>query len=195
MPGLHGGDDVGVLAHGVFEAREEHAVDLHAVVADGLFLDAGQDVGAQVLVVAVVSHRTVIAAVVGALHSGARQLQHFVVIELGLEVFAVGKKVEQLEGGFLGPGDAGLDGVVEQLLAKVVLAGATALDLDEIGGREDGAKQAQVQDVGAVVAGGHHAHGHAHPRLAGLVGGDEIAGAKQVVVGKVDGELLGVLNL
>ncbi len=76
-----------------------------------------------------------------------------------------------------------------------MLARAAPLDLDEIGGREDRPEEAEVEDVGAVVAGGHHAHRHAHARLAGLVGGQEVGRAEQVVVGEVDGELLGVGDL
>ncbi len=64
------------------------------------------------------------------------------------------------------------------------------LDLDEIRRREDGPKQAEVEDVGAVVPGGHHAHRHANARLARLVTRDEVARTHQVVVGEVDGELL-----
>ena len=96
---------------------------------------------------------------------------------------------------FCGLLHAFLEAVVEELLEEVVLAGAASLDLDEVGGREDRAEEAEVEDVGAVVAGGHHADRHADARLAGLVGGDEVAGAEQVVVGEVDGELLGVGDL
>src|ERR1035437_2936012 len=85
-----------------------------------------------------------------------------------------------------------LAAVVEEQLAKVVLAGAASLDLDEIGGRKDRTKETEVEDVGAVVAGGHHADRDADARLAGLVGGQKIARAEQVVVAEVDGELLGV---
>ena len=49
-----------------------------------------------------------------------------------------------------------------------------ALDLHKVRGREDGAKEAEVQDIGAVVTGGHHADGYADPRLAGPVGGEEV---------------------
>ena len=73
-----------------------------------------------------------------------------------------------------------------------MLAGAAPLDLDEVSRREDRPEQAEVENVGAVVAGGHHADGDADARLAGLVGRDEVGRAEQVVVGEVDGELLGV---
>ncbi len=57
LPGLDGCGDGLVLAHGVLELLEEHAVDLHALVADRLFLDRGEDVGAEVLVGAADDHR------------------------------------------------------------------------------------------------------------------------------------------
>ena len=126
---------------------------------------------------------------------GRRELQHLVVVELLLEVLAVGEEVEELERGLLRVLHAVLEAVVEELLQEVVLAGAAPLDLDEVGRREDRAEQAEVEDVGAVVAGGHHADRHADPRLAGLVGGEEVARAEQVVVAEVDGELLGVRDL
>ena len=105
------------------------------------------------------------------------------------------KKSKSLKAVFCGCCDAVLDAVVEELFAEVVLAGAAPLDLDEVGRREDRAEEAEVEDVRAVVAGGHHADGDADARLAGLVGGDEVGRAEQVVVGEVDGELLGVGNL
>ena len=57
LPCLDGGGDGLVLAHGVLEFLEEHAVDLHPLVADGLFLDRGEDVRAEVLVGAANHHR------------------------------------------------------------------------------------------------------------------------------------------
>ena len=74
-------------------------------------------------------------------------------------------------------------------------AGATALDLDEIRRRENRTEEAEIEDVRAVVAGRHHADRDAHPCLAGLVSGDEVARTEQVVVAEVDGELLGIRNL
>ena len=64
---------------------------------------------------------------------GPRELQHLVVLEFFLEVFAVGEEVEELEAGFLRPCHAGFDAVVEKLFEEVVPAGAAPLDLDEIG--------------------------------------------------------------
>jgi hypothetical protein len=125
---------------------------------------------------------------------GPRQFEHFVVVELLSKYSQLAKKSKSLKA-VSGLADARAEGVVEELLAEVMLARAAPLDLDEVGGREDGAEQAEVEDVGAVVAGGHHADGDADPRLAGLVGGDEVARAEQVVVGEVDGELLGVGDL
>ena len=58
--------------------------------------------------------------------------------------------------------------------------------------KRDRTEETEVEDVGAVVAGGHHADRHANPRFAGLIGGDEVARSEQVVVAEVDGELLGV---
>ena len=62
-------------------------------------------------------------------------------------------------------------------------------------GEKIGRNRAEVQDVRAVVAGGHHADRDADARLAGLVGRQEVGRAKQVVVGEIDGELLGVVDL
>ena len=124
-----------------------------------------------------------------------RELQHLVVVELGLEVFAVAEEVEQLERGLVRRGDRGFQVGIQDMVAEVVPAGAAALDLDEIGRREDGPEQTQVQDVGTVVAGRHHTDGHAHARLACPVRGQKVARPEQAVVGEVDGELLGVRHL
>ena len=123
---------------------------------------------------------------------GLGKLEDLVVVVFFLEVFAVGEEVEQLEGGFLRFFDALLDRFVEELIAEVVLPGAAPFDLDEIGRGEDRSEEAKVQDVRAVVAGGHHADRHADAGFAGFIGGDEVGGPEQVVVGEVDGELLGV---
>jgi hypothetical protein len=50
LSGLDGLSNILVLTHGVFELLEEHAVDLHAVFVDLLFLNAGENVLPQVLV-------------------------------------------------------------------------------------------------------------------------------------------------
>ena len=65
----------------------------------------------------------------------------------------------------------------------------------KIGRREDGAKEAEVEEVRAIVAGGHHADGDANAGLAGFVGGDEVGGAEQVVVGEIEGVLLRTVHL
>src|SRR5712691_898452 len=195
LPGLDGCGDGLVLAHGVLEFLEEHAVDLHALVADGLFPDRGNDILAQVLVGAADHYRSCAAAVIAALALGPRELQHLVVVELLLEVFAIGEEVEQLEGGLLRLQDAIFEAVVEELFEEVVLTGAAPLDLDEVGRGKDGAEEAEIEDVGAIVAGGHHANRHADARLAGLVSGQEVGRTEQVVVGEVDAELLGVGDL
>ncbi len=66
LPGLDGLRDGLVLAHGVLELLEEHPVDLHPLIADGLFLDHREDVRPQVLVGASHDDRTDPAAGVGA---------------------------------------------------------------------------------------------------------------------------------
>ncbi len=195
LAGLNRSDDDRVFAHGLLKALKEHPVYFHTFVADGLFLHRGENVGAEVLVGALVHDRPGAAAFVARLARWARELQHLVVVELGLEVLAVGEEVEELEGGLVRLGNAFAQRVVKGLLAEVVLARAAPLDLDEVGRREDRAEQAKVEDVGAVVACGHHADGDADARLAGLVGRDEVAGTHQIVVGEVDRKLLGVGHL
>ncbi len=140
-------------------------------------------------------YRGCVAAVIAAFALGFGQLEHFVVVELLFEILAVGEEVEELEGGFDGLLHAFFNGVVEKQLAEVVPARATSLDLDEVGRRKNRPEQAEIENVRAVIAGGHHAHGDADARLAGFVSRDEVGRAEQVVVGEVDGELLGVLNL
>ena len=76
-----------------------------------------------------------------------------------------------------------------------MLPGAAAFDLNEVSGREDRAEEAEIQEVWAIVAGGHHADGDADAGLAGLVGGNEVGGAEQVVVGEIDGVLLCAAHL
>ena len=53
----------------------------------------------------------------------------------------------------------------------------------------------RIEQVGAIVAGGHHADGDAHPRVARLVIREEIRRAEKFVIGEVAGELLGVGDL
>ena len=92
-------------------------------------------------------------------------------------------------------GDIRFQAGIQQLLAEIMLARAAAFDLDKVCRREYRAEHAEVEYVRAIVAGGHHAHCHAHARLAGLVGGQDVGGAKQVVVGEIDRELLRARNL
>ena len=91
-------------------------------------------------------------------------------------------------------GDLVFERFVLQLFAKVVFAGATALDLHKLGRRKHRAHQRKVEQVGAVVTGGHHAHGDAHAGFAGLVGGQAVGRAQQRVVGEIDGELLRICD-
>jgi hypothetical protein len=78
------------------------------------------------------------------------------------------------------------------LIEEIVLSGSAPLDLNKVGWREDRAEEAEIENVGTVVTRGHHAYRNADPRLAGFIGGKEIARSKQVVVGEVYGELLGI---
>jgi len=122
----------------------------------------------------------------------AGELKHLVVVVLNFETLAVGEKVEELEGRLLRIGDSIPESLIEKLFKEVVFAGAAALDLDEVSGREDGAEKAEVEDVGAILAGGHHAYSDADACPAGTVGRKEIGGPEEVVVTEVDGELLGI---
>jgi hypothetical protein len=53
-------------------------------------------------------------------------MEHFVVVEPGLEVFAVGEKVEELERGLPRLGDSRPEGVIEELLQEDVIARAAS---------------------------------------------------------------------
>ena len=59
--------------------------------------------------------------------------------------------------------------MVGEILRKLVLSRAASFHLDVVRGRLDRPAETQVQQVGAVVAGGHHGDGYAHPGLAGFV--------------------------
>ena len=52
---------------------------------------------------------------------------------------------------------------------------AAAFDLDEVGGGEDGAEQSDVENVRAVVAGGHHADGDADAGFGSMILRVEVA--------------------
>ncbi|OQC04805.1 MAG: hypothetical protein BWX80_02323 [Candidatus Hydrogenedentes bacterium ADurb.Bin101] len=75
-------------------------------------------------------------------------------------------------------------------VAEGVLTRASALDLDEVGRGEDGAEQDNVEQVLAVVAGGHHAHGNANAGLGTDVAVEEASVAVEVVVREAGGHLL-----
>src|SRR5690606_10044582 len=84
----------------ILEFLEEHPVDLHAFVADLLLGYVENRIGAGVLVEP--SYwRWWISTLPLSLAAARRQLEHFVVVELFFEVFAVGEKVEELEADFL----------------------------------------------------------------------------------------------
>ena len=97
-----------ILAHGVCEFVEEHAVNFHAVVADVFFRDGRENIPPQMLVP--VAHRRRGIAFMNA--SALRQFQYLIVVELGLEVFAVAEEIKEFEGGFLGVRDAVFEAVV-----------------------------------------------------------------------------------
>ena len=75
--------------------------------------------------------------------------------------------------------------------AKVKQAGAAPFDLDVFGGREDGAHQADVEQVPAVVAGGEHVHGDGDAlgalAVAELLGDARRLGMREVMVTAIPG--------
>ena len=127
--------------------------------------------------------------------AGSRKLDDFVIVELLFEVFAGCEEVEKLVSDLLTGFEVGFVGHVVKFFKKAVLARAASLDLNEVRGGKDGSEESEVEDVGAVVSGGHHADGHADAGLAGLVRGQEVCRAEQTIVGEVDGHLLGVIDL
>ena len=129
------------------------------------------------------------------LASGLGQLDDLIVVVLGLKVFAVAEEIEQLESRLVRLDDVGCQRGVEELVAEAVFARTAPFDLDEIGGRENRAQEAEVEEVRAVVAGGHHADGDADASFAGEIFRREVTGTEQIVIGKVDGELLGIGHL
>src|SRR5690606_18849096 len=80
--------------------------------------------------------------------------------------------------------------IVENIRSKVVQTRAAPLHLNELGGREDRTHETEVENVFAIVTGGHHAHGDTDARLAGAVCVDEVGRAEQIVVREVYRELL-----
>ncbi len=194
LSGFDGLDDRLVLAHGIREPVEEHAVDFHALEADGRFTDMGEGVLLHVFITIAGECGAVLFLHTNLQRRGLGELQDLVVVELVLEIFAIAEEIEELEGGFLllRWAEVFFETGIGKLFRKVMLARAASLDLDEIGGRKDRAEHAEIEKVGAVVAGGHHTHGDADAGFAGTVRRLKITGAEQVVVGEIDGELLGV---
>ena len=184
-----------VVAHLVGKAVEEHPINSHPLGADLLLLDRREKVASQVLVGVGIYNRPWIVPFPSASISQPRQFQYLVIVELVLEVLAVAEEVEQLEGGLLRLGVIACGAVPYHLVEEVVLSGAASLDLDEIRRREYRPEQAQVENVGAVVASGHHADGYAYSRLARPVLAHKVAGPQEIVVGKVDRELLGIPHM
>ena len=105
------------------------------------------------------------------------------------KIFTVGEEVKELKGYFIF-----IDPFPAAALLKKVAEGedarAAALDLHKVGGQEDGAHKAQVEQVLAVITGGHHTHRHAHARAAAGVGGQKARFAVKVVVGKLHSHVL-----
>jgi len=186
-------DQLGIVQDGAGEAFEELAVDLHAIQADlGLFdlvKRVRQDVG--ITFKGGNWDRRLTALFCG---SASRQLEDFIVAEFFLEELVIGKEVKQLEV-LLGFEVGQFGGAFPADVFEGESAGAASLDLDEIGGRKDGAHHRQVEDVLAVVAGGHHAHGDADAGFGGLVAIQKAGVPVEVVVGKVDAVLLGIRDV
>lgn len=127
-----------------FETIEEHAVDLHALIADSVFVEGGNQIGS--LIVITPPCRWWNSQSLSAfLLAGAGQLQYLVVIELLLEVFTVGEEIEQLETGLVPLTDLCFQYRVGDLLSEIVSAGAAPLDLHEVLGEKMGRMRARFR--------------------------------------------------
>jgi hypothetical protein len=89
-----GSNDV-VFAQAIFEFLVEHSFDFHAVVADGVIFERGENITAELVVVsaAAVSIATDFVAIACQL----RKFADFVVFGFLFEAFAVGEKVKKLK--------------------------------------------------------------------------------------------------
>lgn len=76
-----------------------------------------------------------------------------------------------------------------------MFAGATAFNLDKIGRRKDRPEQAKIEQIRAIVASGHHTDRDANTRFTGFISRQKVSRAEQVIIGKVDSELLSIGNL
>src|SRR5580704_343507 len=129
------------------------------------------------------------------LRSRRRQMDYLVVVVFFLEIFAIREEIEELELFLLRLLYYFPKLRVEKLLAEIVFARTASLDLDKICWRKDRPEQAEVQNIRAIVAGCHHPDGDAYPCLACPIRGQEISRAQQIIVGEIDGELLGVADM
>ena len=162
-----------MLADRVFKLLVEHAVDLHAPIANGLFLDGGEDVLPEVLVDATYDHLSP-ASIFALSDLGFGERYDLIVIVFFLEVFAVGEKIKELIGSLARFLDRFLQSFVKELFKEIVLPSSTPFYLDEFRGRKDWAEETEIEDVGTIIAGRHHADRDAHSRLAGLIGREKV---------------------
>jgi hypothetical protein len=89
-----GGDDV-VFAQAIFEFLVEHPFDFHAVVADGVLFERGENITTELVVVSAAA--VSIATDFVAIGCRLRKFADFVVFGFLFEAFAVGEKVEKLK--------------------------------------------------------------------------------------------------
>ena len=188
--------DQGVILDGLGKAAEEFPVDPHAVGTDGGFVQHLERVGLEAFEFLAGNHRAG-GASGGFVAAERGELEDFVVVVLLFEILAVGKEVKELEM-LLGDGN-GVVGAGRRFvfIGKGVFPRAASLDLDKILRREDRTHEAEVENVFAVVAGGHHSDGDANAGFGRLVTGEvgvEPAVAVEVVVGEGEGHLLGQVD-
>jgi hypothetical protein len=89
-----GSNDV-VFAHAIFEFLVEYTIDFHAVVADGVLFERGENITAELVVVSAAA--VSIATDFVAIGYRLRKFADFVVFGFLFEAFAVGEKVEKLK--------------------------------------------------------------------------------------------------
>ena len=133
LPGFDSFGNGLILPHGLRKPVEKHAVNLHPFGADGFFTDIRQIVSALIFVGEREyqrRHRGVPVAAVSP--RDPRQRQDFIIIELGLEVFAITEEVEELESRLVPFCDFGFEALVKRLFQETVWTGAAPLDLDEV---------------------------------------------------------------
>ncbi len=189
---LNSGGDIGILTDGLSETLEELTIDAHTLETDRLLM-----IGLEGIVVE--DGELIIEdgdgnAIAASGRSFTRQFEHFVIVKLLFEVFAVGEEIKEFEV-FLFDLKLPQAAIEMGLVFEGESAGAAALDLNEVGGGEDGAHHAEIEDVLAIVAGGHHADGDADAGSGAGVGIEKAGLAFEVVVGEIDGETLGAVDI